>query len=185
MGLPLRVWMAALLSLWAATLGGCPRFTRPTIDNGGGVVDDGGDETPDGGGGGSDEGGGAGTGGETPKVVVALPAKTIGLELIGIHDPRSKNYNADCIGCHGDRTNEVALDGVTPAAHSTMLFKSWATGNARCLRCHRDAVDFLSYSAGGLREPVNIERNVGLIGSCTSCHSGDWALGFYVRQTGE
>jgi len=108
----------------------------------------------------------------------ALPAQTIGYDLVGIHDPQSSAYNADCISCHGDRTNEVALDGVTPAAHSRMLFQSFGTGNARCLKCHINGADFLSFSAGGLREPVNLERVISGTGSsCTSCHS-HW---FYAR----
>ncbi len=189
-----RLAVAALLAVSAVSLGGCPWFSPPSDDNGNdnGVVDDngndnaGGDNTNDNGG----DGGGSGNdnaGGDdqTPKVTVGLPAKSIGLDLVGIHDSGSQYYNADCISCHGDRTNEVALDGVTPAAHSTMLFRSWGEGNARCASCHRDRADFLSYSAGGLREPVNVERNIGAAGSCTYCHSGDWSLGFYVRPSGD
>jgi len=177
------------------SLGGCPWFNPPPDDNGNdnGVVDDIGNDNAgvdntndnaggDGGNGNDNTGGGDD---QTPKVTVGVPAKSIGLDLIGIHDSGSQYYNADCISCHGDRTNEVALDGVTPAAHSTMLFKSWGEGNARCASCHKGRADFLSYSAGGLREPVNVERNIGTAGSCTSCHSGDWSLGFYVRRSGD
>jgi hypothetical protein len=114
-----------------------------------------------------------------PKVSAALPAKTIGYDLVGIHDPKSAAYSANCVGCHGDRTNEVALDGVTPTAHSRMLFSSFGTGNARCVKCHNNGVDFLSFSAGGLREPVDMERDISSTeSSCTSCHG----RAFYVRS---
>jgi hypothetical protein len=188
-----RLAVAALLAVSTLSLGGCPWFNPPSDDNGNdnGVVDDNGNDNADddntndngaGGGNGNDNTGGDD---QAPKVTVGVPAKSIGLDLVGIHDSGSQYYNADCISCHGDRTNEVALDGATPAAHSTMLFKSWGEGNARCANCHKGRADFLSYSAGGLREPVNVERNVRTAGSCTSCHSGDWSLGFYVRPSGD
>lgn len=120
-------------------------------------------------------------GGQGVKVPAALPAKSIGFELIAIHDPASGQYNGNCVGCHGARVNEVALDGVTPAAHSRMQFGFLGQGNERCVACHRNPPDFLSYSAGGLREPVNLERELRAESSCTSCHSGDGDLAFYVR----
>jgi len=181
--------MAGLLI--AATLGllvaaGCPFFVQLPDGNDNGPVN--GDGNDDGGSGddngtGGDDGNNSGGGGGPPKVVVSLPAKHIGLDLIGIHDPDSSQYNADCIGCHGDRTNEVALDGVTPAAHSTMLgaiafadtpiLVSFGEGNARCIACHGGRVDFLSFSGGKLREPVNTEH-------CAHCHSTG-NLKFYQR----
>lgn len=94
----------------------------------------------------------------------ALPAKTIGYELIAIHDPDSGSYNGDCIGCHTDRTTEVALDSVTPAAHSTMS-PFFGTGNRRCTKCHQSGPDFLAMSAGGLRKQVDMER-----ANCAGCH---------------
>ena len=87
---------------------------------------------------------------------LALPAKTIGYELIAIHDSDSESYNGDYIGCHTNRTNDVALDGVTAAAHSTML-GFFAEGNDRCMRCHGSGPNFLTASAGGLREQVDME----------------------------
>jgi mono/diheme cytochrome c family protein len=100
------------------------------------------------------------TGPPTP----ALPAKTIGYELIAIHDPDSGSYNGDCIGCHTDRTNEVALDDVTSAAHARML-GLFGEGNDRCIRCHGSGPNFLTASAGGLREQVDM-ANV----ACAACH---------------
>ena len=94
----------------------------------------------------------------------ALPAKTIGYELIAIHDPNSDGYNGNCVGCHTDRTNEVALDGVTAAAHSTML-GLFGEGNDRCVRCHGSGPNFLTASAGGLREQVDMAD-----AACAACH---------------
>jgi mono/diheme cytochrome c family protein len=93
-----------------------------------------------------------------------IPSKTIGLGLISVHDSESDLYDGNCVGCHGERTNEVALDGVTPAAHATML-GLFGEENDRCLRCHGAGPDFLTASAGGLREPVDME-GVG----CVACH---------------
>jgi hypothetical protein len=181
MCLPFRLVVAALLAVSTMSLGGCLSFGPPPDANGNenGVVDNNGNDN-----GGADGGNGndnTGGGDQMPKVTVSLPAKSIGLDLIGIHDSGSRHYNADCISCHGDRTNEVALDGVTPAAHSTMLFSFLGEGNARCVSCHNSAPDFLNYSAGGLREQVNLERDLATESSCTSCHSGSGSLAFYVR----
>lgn len=110
-----------------------------------------------------------------PRVRASIPAKHIDLELIGIHDEAFKNET--CIVCHADRLNEVALDGVTPTAHSRMLRKfggaAWL-----CLACH-SRLDFLTQSASNLREQVDLEES-----ACTSCHNQDAAPGvpqFYVR----
>lgn len=162
-------------ALGLVLVGGCPSIIEPPADN---MNDDGG--------GGNDDGTGGDNGNdngedEVRTVAAALPAKRIGMDLINIHDANSLLYDADCISCHSDRTNEVALDGVTPAAHSTMLFISQGPGNARCVTCHKSGPDFLSYSAGGLREPVNVERDLASESSCTSCHSGGGNLSFYVR----
>ena len=50
-----------------------------------------------------------------------IPLKTISLSLIGWHDPQSDSFYRNCIACHGTRTQERALDGITPTVHSTML----------------------------------------------------------------
>ncbi len=186
-----RLFAATLLVICTVSIGGCPWLNPPPDDTGSdnGSVDNGNDNagadnTNDNGGtgedGADDNGNDNGTD-ETPKATVSLPAKSIGFNLIAIHDPMSSQYNDNCIGCHGDRTNEVALDGVTPAAHSVMQFRFLGQGNERCLSCHRNLPDFLSYSAGGLREPVNVERDLAAESSCTSCHSDGGSLSFYVR----
>ena len=93
-----------------------------------------------------------------------IPLKYVQLDLIGIHDFGSANYNGNCISCHGDRTKEVALDGQTPTAHSTML-PLFGEGNDRCLHCHAPGPDFLTYSTGGLRTQINMAET-----DCFSCH---------------
>lgn len=188
-----KLLVAALLAISAGSLGGCPWLDQPPDDNrndNGDVADNdngGSDDANDNGaaenenGAGNDNGGGNDNGDDdTPKVIVGLPAKSIGYDLIGIHTPDSGQYDANCIGCHGDRTNEVALDGVTPAAHSVMQFGFLRQGNERCMACHSSPPDFLSYSAGGLREPVSVERELAAESSCTSCHSAG-GLSFYER----
>jgi hypothetical protein len=172
------LWITAALGLTLA--GGCPWFQQPPTEEGepGAVEEPGGGEVPPGDGGG--ETGEPPGGEEVVTVPPPAPAKSIGFEVIAVHDPASGRYDANCIGCHGERTNEVALDGVTPAAHSTMQFGFLGTGNERCVSCHKSAPDFLSYSAGGLRELVNVERDLALESSCTSCHSSG-NLAFYVR----
>lgn len=110
-----------------------------------------------------------------------LPSQTLSLDLIGIHDLQSSAYNGDCISCHGDRLNEKALDGVTPAAHSTMrtLFGS---GNERCISCHQTGShaaapagpDFLTWSAASVRKQVSI-----VLSDCANCHRKGKPLEFY------
>ena len=105
----------------------------------------------------------------------ALPAKNIEFSLICIHDPASDGYNDDCISCHGDRTDEMALDGATPSAHATMM-SQFGEGNDRCIRCHESGPDFLTASGGGLRAQVDI---VGA--NCVVCHSAQATLAFYAE----
>ena len=117
-----------------------------------------------------------------PANTAVIPAKTIGLDLVGIHDPQSDAYNENCIGCHGDRTDEVALDGETPAAHATMA-AFFGTGNDRCIACHNNgpnfynfALGFGSFSKGGLREQVDM-ATVG----CANCHGAKSTPSFYAQ----
>ena len=105
----------------------------------------------------------------------ALPAKSIGFDLIGIHDPDSDRYDGDCIGCHGSMANEAALDRVTPTAHSRMLMQ-FGAGNDRCRSCHMGATDFLNGSAANLRKQVNLED-----ASCAACHGRLGLQPFYAR----
>ncbi len=105
-----------------------------------------------------------------------LPSKNIGFDLIGIHDPdNTESYDSDCIGCHGDRTNEVALDGVTPTAHARMLTQ-FGEGNERCVSCHQGGTDFFAYSSGGLREPVDMDQ-----ANCAVCHGAAMTPAFYAE----
>jgi hypothetical protein len=102
-----------------------------------------------------------------------IPLKTISLTLIGWHNPRSDKFLSEyrnCIACHGRRTEEVALDGTTPTAHSIML-SFYGQGNDRCIRCHYNGPNytgpnFLTHSGGSLRKQVNYEIN-----GCTACHA--------------
>lgn len=117
-----------------------------------------------------------------PPNTAAVPAKTIGLDLMGIHDPDSEAYNDNCIGCHGDRGDEVALDGVTPAAHATMA-AFFGTGNDRCIACHNGGPNFYNFtsgfgslSKGALREQVDM-ASVG----CANCHGANATPSFYAQ----
>jgi hypothetical protein len=99
-----------------------------------------------------------------------IPLKTISLTLIGWHDPQTDKFYRNCIACHGTRTQERALDGKTPTAHSLML-SFYGQGNDRCINCHYNGPnytgpDFLTHSAGALRKQVNYEVN-----GCTACHA--------------
>ncbi len=107
-----------------------------------------------------------------PANAAAIPAKIIGLDLMGVHDPDSDAYNGNCIGCHGDRTDEVALDGVTPSAHATMA-NLFGTGNDRCVSCHESGPDFVTRSASALMEQVDIT-------SCSACHGPNAAVALYA-----
>ncbi len=111
----------------------------------------------------------------------AIPAKQIELNLIGIHDPDAESYNGNCVGCHGDRTDEVALDGVTPTAHATMA-DLFGEGNDRCIACHNGGPNFFDFaygsgdaSAGGLREQVDMEEE-----NCGACHGANAAVALYA-----
>ena len=108
-----------------------------------------------------------------------IPLKTISLTLIGWHDLDGDKFMSDCIACHGARTQERALDGVTPTAHSLML-EFYNQGNDRCYSCHYNwpggGPNFLTHSAGALRKQLNYEVN-----ECTDCHSKGSFLELYDR----
>ncbi len=106
-----------------------------------------------------------------------VPSKTLSLDVIGIHDSGSRAYNPDCISCHGTRLDEVALDGVTKMAHSTMLPFFPGPGNGRCVDCHTPGPDFLTHSRAALREQVDMTY-------CFVCHGKQPLLGagsFYAK----
>lgn len=70
---------------------------------------------------------------EEAKLVAALSTANV----IALHDEREASYDADCVSCHGVKTDEVALDGVTPKAHAVMMpFAVGATPNDKCTWCH-------------------------------------------------
>jgi hypothetical protein len=109
-----------------------------------------------------------------------VPLKTISLTLMSWHDPQSDKFYRNCTACHGTRTQEVALNGVTPTAHSIML-SYFGQGNERCIACHYGppnyaGPDFLTQSAGGLRKQVNYEA-----AGCTACHAKGTLQPLYDR----
>ncbi len=116
-------------------------------------------------------------------ILPAIPPKYITLDVIGIHDLESENYDGDCIGCHGQRKNETALDRTTPASHAQMiaaLGEESYFGNDLCVYCHQFGTDFLSWSAGGLRKQIGIWE-----AECALCHLEGGSPGsprFYVRM---
>lgn len=109
-----------------------------------------------------------------------IPLTTISLALIGWHDPQSDRFYRNCIACHGTRTQERSLDGITPTAHSIML-SYYGQGNDRCINCHYNGPnytgpDFLTHSAGALRKQVDYEMN-----GCTACHAKGSVKPLYDR----
>ena len=110
-----------------------------------------------------------------------IPMKTISLVQITWHNPEGDKFMRNCISCHGTRTKELALDGTTKKAHSTML-GFFGGGNDRCISCHYNGPkftgpDFLTHSAGALRKQVNYEVN-----NCTSCHGKGTDNSLYDRN---
>ncbi len=108
--------------------------------------------------------------GDVQTLTAPVPMKSISLALIGWHNPRSSKFVQNCIACHGARTQERALDGVTPTAHSIML-SFYGQSNDRCITCHYNGPNysgpnFLTHSAGALRKQVNYE-----VTGCTACHA--------------
>lgn len=103
-------------------------------------------------------------------ITAPVPLKTISLSLISWHNPRSSKFMQNCTACHGTRTQEKALDGVTPTAHSIML-NFYGQSNDRCITCHYNGPNysgpnFLTHSGGALRKQVNYE-----VTGCTACHA--------------
>jgi len=105
------------------------------------------------------------TGVEAPR-----PAKFITFDQIPVHDPASDQYDPSCTAaeCHGDRTQEVALDGVNPASHRLMP-GFFGVGDDRCTACHSLGIDLVNGSAGALRVQVDMENVIGTLG-CPGCH---------------
>ncbi|HBB40021.1 MAG: hypothetical protein COW73_09895 [Nitrospirae bacterium CG18_big_fil_WC_8_21_14_2_50_70_55] len=81
---------------------------------------------------------GPGGGGEVLGTQDQLLVTTLSTQnVVDIHDERSSDYNADCVSCHGTKTDEVALDGTTPMAHAIMMpVALGADNNKKCAWCH-------------------------------------------------
>ncbi len=105
----------------------------------------------------------------------ALPNTYVGYDLIGVHDPQSDSYDADCVSCHGTMVGEKALDGLTTTAHGRMLL-FFAAGNERCVECHTTRTDILTGSTANLRKQVDLEAT-----ECAVCHDSVSELVWYVR----
>lgn len=84
------------------------------------------------------EAGQPGSGGQPLSAADQLLVTTLSTEnVIDLHDERSAAYRADCVSCHGNKSDEVALDGITPMAHAVMMpAASGANDNAKCAWCH-------------------------------------------------
>ena len=97
------------------------------------------------------------------------------LSVIGLHDPSSDAYRADCVRCHSDRLSEGAPFGEIPAAHSVM---KRLLGHARCRTCHSQGVDIVFRSTARLRAEMFDKV------SCASsrCHGASGALPFYATD---
>ncbi len=81
--------------------------------------------------------GGSGGGGPATANEDALVEALSTQNVIDLHDETSDAYDADCVKCHGTKTDEVALDGTTPMAHAIMMpFANGATANEKCVWCH-------------------------------------------------
>jgi hypothetical protein len=91
-----------------------------------------------------------------------------------LHNPRSPQYDRDCIKCHADVLEERSLDPSVRGAHPVML--PWVGGetNGACATCHR-SVDFDNGSAANIRRNVDVEF-------CAACHSANGpGSPYYVR----
>jgi len=77
--------------------------------------------------------GGAALGAQDQVLVTTLSTENV----VDIHDESSSAYNADCVSCHSDKSDGVALDGSTPMAHAIMVSQApGADSNAKCAYCH-------------------------------------------------
>lgn len=89
--------------------------------------------------------------------------------LTAIHDPLSRAYDSNCLGCHAEILKQSSSDPRVLAFHQAMI--PYTPGynarkgaqNKNCTTCHQDAIDFQQESGVSLRRTVNIE-------SCVYCH---------------
>lgn len=91
------------------------------------------------------------------------------VNLTAIHDPLSRQYDGNCLGCHADILKQSSQDPRILAFHQAMI--PYTPGynarkgaqNVNCITCHREAIDFRQESGTSLRRTVSIE-------SCVYCH---------------
>lgn len=89
------------------------------------------------------------------------PPPTPVRSLETLHLEASTLTTAQCIGCHGNKADEVSLDPTFPTAHRVHLTSTLL--NVKCITCHQ-RVDLLQGSAASLRRQVDVEL-------CATCHS--------------
>ncbi|NOZ95304.1 MAG: hypothetical protein GXP47_11310 [Acidobacteria bacterium] len=88
--------------------------------------------------------------------------------LLALHDPKSSDYNGDCLTCHSSILKETSKDPRIPSFHQAMMpftpgyNPAHGPNNGVCVQCHR-FVDLRMDSAGALRKQVNPEL-------CALCH---------------
>ena len=100
-----------------------------------------------------------------PANAAALPARTIGLDLMGIHDAGSRCLRQRLASAVTviERT-KWRWTALRPAAHATML-PFFGTGNDRCVACHEAEPNFYNFASGmgslsamALREQMDMEE---------------------------
>ncbi len=109
--------------------------------------------------------------------IPSAPAKVANFAMITTHDPASTDYNANCTDCHGDRTDESALDGQTLSVHSVMPGRL-GSGDQRCLTCHSGGVDFIFNTTSRLRDGMIMESGC----ASSSCHGVSGPVPFYATD---
>lgn len=102
-------------------------------------------------------------------VLLGASAAAAAANLNAIHDPHSRSYDSNCLGCHARVLSETTKDPRVLTFHQAML--PYVPGysarkgpqNANCVMCHRDAIDFEQESGSSLRRTVSVD-------SCIYCH---------------
>lgn len=94
---------------------------------------------------------------EQPLVTPAPAEQTLG-DIIELHSDLTQVATADCVECHGDKSQEQGLDPDidTPHVIHIPMLKD-------CNYCHKSA-DLLQGSAAGLMKQVSVEE------ICAQCH---------------
>lgn len=102
-------------------------------------------------------------------VLLGASVAGAGANLNAIHDPHSRSYDSNCLGCHTDVLTRSTKDPRILTFHQAML--PYVPGynarkgpqNVNCVMCHRDAIDFEQESGSSLRRTVSVD-------SCVYCH---------------